>query len=129
MRCHWTILATLVFATAVRLNAQTDLDSSILAGRIFPVEKVSQSDAAAISIFGEVLRPLQPPAVAKPKPQYLVLPLFLDNDSSSLRSLTTGIIYGNVRPLRATLSYSHVDPDGSSSHFDGYGAAGSMCAG
>ena len=130
MRLRWTILATLIFATAARMNAQTDLDSSILAGRIFPAEKVSQPASAApgeeattISIFGESTKPRLPAAGTKPKPLFLVQPLFLDNDSGTVRSFTAGIIYGTVQPLRATLSYSHVDPDGSSSHFDSYGAA------
>jgi hypothetical protein len=130
MRSQLTLFAIVVAMTAARLQAQTDLDSSILAGRIFPAEVSQrpaaipgQEETAAVSIFGETVKPLVPSAAARPKPQFLVLPLFADSDAATVRQLNGGILYGTTKPVRMTLTYSRVSPDGGPSRLQSYGGA------
>ena len=60
----------------------------------------------------------------EPGPRYQLLfnPVYVDSDSASSATLTTGVILPAQR-LRATVSYSYIDPSAASDHLDSYGGA------
>lgn len=119
-------LAAIIISLGVGVaNAQTDVDTSILAGRIYPPEPPAPPAAPAppmpaIAAVDEVQEEAPPVRV---RPQLLFMPVYVDSDSAAVSQVNLGLIWPTQRPVRATFTYGYIDPTGASDHIDSYGAA------
>lgn len=126
MRFYKLVIIALLLA-APCLYAQTDIDTDIFAGRISPPTppppSLSMLQPASVGTMTAVIMDVQQPA-APPAPRYQILlnPVYVDSDAATTGVFTTGVILPAQR-VRATVSYSYIDPTAGNDHLDSYGGA------
>ncbi len=126
MRIKSLVIALCLIAFSRALQAQTDIDTDLFAGRVSEPDTTRRSTltprAASDDEMQAMIMDVAPDRDAQPRYELLLNPVFVDSDAAQTATLTTGVIVP-ARRLRATLSYSSIDPTATGDHRDSYGAA------
>ena len=112
-------LVLLICGVVPAAFAQTDVDTTILAGRILPPSLPPPQTTGIAPAIAKIMEVTETP---QPRYQLLFMPLYLGADELWAAQVTTGVILP-ARNFRATATYGYIQPDGASDHVDSYGAA------
>jgi hypothetical protein len=119
------LFALIVVATP--LFGQTDLDTSLLLGRVVPPEPVPAQSTTATTLRGmsnsrrAIKEAWTEKGESPVRPQLLLATSYITNDSVDIAQVTAGALWEAKRPFRATLTYGDIESAGSSDGVKSYG--------